>query len=334
MGSSEPLSPGRVIAGVAALIVIVIGLITGIAALVGVMTAWDSTTAGDVAVIRNGGPFSNSNIRGHIDPASGLTWTGIWSTTHHYPAQQQYYTISATPDQGAVLGVDTVTVPSQDGVNLTLQGTLYYSLNWADTSILDKFDDKFGTRSYPVPNGSSLRAYDGTDGWNAFVGEIIRPVLNNDLRQQIGDFSCSDLVSSCALVDNATQQALNQHPASTGLSNSQNIVRVENAIDANLTTDLNNTLGAAYFTGIRFNLSQVDLPGPVQEQVDQAQAAYAAVSQAQAQKQQASIQAQANQIRQQGYAQCPACAQIDIMKAIPPSITTFAPGAGFAITGK
>lgn len=333
MDSSDTWSPGQVIAGIGVLIVAVVAVITGVAALIGTLAAWDSTTAGDVAVIRNGGPFSNSNIRGHIDPASGLTWTGIWSTTHHYPAQQQYYTISANPGQGAVLGVDTVTVPSSDGVNLALQGTLYYQLNWADTSVLDKFDDKFGTRSYPTPNGGSLRAYDGTDGWNAFVGEVIRPILNNDLRQQIGDFNCVDLVSSCALVANATNIAQQAHPAS-GVSNSQNITRVEGAIDTNLTADLNATLGGPYFTNIRFNLSQVDLPSAVQDQVDQAQAAYAAVSQARAQQEQATIQAQANQIKQQGYSRCPACAEIDIMKAIPPSITTFAPGAGFAITGK
>lgn len=338
MNSSDQLSPGRVVTAILAVIAAIVLLIFGIAALVGVASAWDSTNAGSVAVIRNGGPFSNSNIRGHIDPASSMTWTGIWSTDHHYPAQQQYYTISANPNQGNQLGVDVVTVPSADGVNLSLQGTLYYSLNWANTNTLYEFDNKFGTRDYPTPGGSSLTAYNGTDGWNAFVNEVIRPILNNDLREQIGDYDCVDLVSSCALVANAATQAGNGQQqrlggTTTGLSNSQNITRVENAIDTNLTSDLTATLGAAYFSGIRFNLSQVDLPTPVQDQVDQAQAAYAGVSQAEAQKAQASIQAAANQIKQQGYSRCPACAEIDIMKAIPPSITTFAPGAGFSITG-
>jgi hypothetical protein len=34
----------------------------------------------------------------------------------------------------------------------------------------------------------------------------------------------------------------------------------------------------------------------------------------------------------EGYENCPACAQIDLLKAIPPSVTTFAPGTGFAVT--
>jgi hypothetical protein len=35
-----------------------------------------------------------------------------------------------------------------------------------------------------------------------------------------------------------------------------------------------------------------------------------------------------------GTEQCPACAQIDTLKAIPPNVTTFAPGSGFAVTSK
>jgi len=333
---SDEMSAGCIAAAIGGCIAAFVLLIFVIAVLVGTATAWDSTTAGSVAVIRNGGPFSNSNIRGHIDPASSLTWTGIWSTTHHYPAQQQYYTISANPDAGNQLGVDVVTVPSADGVNLSLQGTVYYSLNWSDTSVLYEFDNKFGTRDYPTPSGGTLTAYDGTDGWNAFINQVVRPVLNNDLREEIGDYDCVDLVSSCALVANSATVAGQQHlgKGTTGLSNSANITQVENAIDTNLTSDLDSTLGGDYLTGIRFNLSQVDLPAPVQAEVDQAQAAYAAVSEAEAQKAQATITAEANEIKEQGYADCPACAQIAVMQAIPPSITTFAPGAGFSITSK
>jgi hypothetical protein len=46
----------------------------------------------------------------------------------------------------------------------------------------------------------------------------------------------------------------------------------------------------------------------------------------------ATAEATANSQRQKGDENCPACAQIDLLKAIPPSVTTFAPGAGFAVT--
>jgi hypothetical protein len=74
------------------------------------------------------------------------------------------------------------------------------------------------------------------------------------------------------------------------------------------------------------------LPAKVQAAVDDAQAAFAQVTQAQARVESARADAQANAIRERGYKDCPACAQIDELKAIPSNVQTFAPGAGFAVT--
>ncbi|QWF84019.1 hypothetical protein [Amycolatopsis sp. CA-230715] len=38
-----------------------------------------------------------------------------------------------------------------------------------------------------------------------------------------------------------------------------------------------------------------------------------------------------NDLRQEGYNACPACAQIDIMKAIPPNVTVYVPGAAATV---
>ena len=38
-----------------------------------------------------------------------------------------------------------------------------------------------------------------------------------------------------------------------------------------------------------------------------------------------------DQARQEGYNACPACAQIDIIKAFPPGLTTYAPGGASAV---
>jgi hypothetical protein len=62
------------------------------------------------------------------------------------------------------------------------------------------------------------------------------------------------------------------------------------------------------------------------------QASFAQIIQAQAKIASATAEAAANSQRQKGYENCPACAQIDLLKAIPPSVTTFAPGTGFAVT--
>jgi hypothetical protein len=72
----------------------------------------------------------------------------------------------------------------------------------------------------------------------------------------------------------------------------------------------------------------------VQDAVNKAQAAYAAVSEAQAKVVQAQSEADANKKRQEGYDACPACAQIDMIKALPPGVTTYAPGAGVSIAAR
>lgn len=55
---------------------------------------------GEVAVVRNGGPFDNHRIRQVIDPGSSITYVGMYSSTHKYPAQQRFYTITSVPHAG------------------------------------------------------------------------------------------------------------------------------------------------------------------------------------------------------------------------------------------
>ena len=71
---------------------------------------------------------------------------------------------------------------------------------------------------------------------------------------------------------------------------------------------------------------KVTLPGEVQQAVDRSLAANAAVSESQARVAQARAEADANQARQDGYDKCPACAEIDKLKALPQGITVYAPG--------
>jgi regulator of protease activity HflC (stomatin/prohibitin superfamily) len=169
-------------------------------------------------------------------------------------------------------------------------------------------------------------AYDGDDGWDSFLDQIVRPVISNDLREQIGDSRCEQLVSSCALVQNTSAST------TTALNGNTNLAAIQDAINKSLQTDLNDTLQGKYFGDIRFNLAKVTLPTKLQDAIDEAQAAFAQITEAQARVASAKADAAANEQRQQGYQQCPACAAIDELKAIPPNVTTYAPGSGFAIT--
>jgi regulator of protease activity HflC (stomatin/prohibitin superfamily) len=321
-GKNSPLARRHISRGMAIAVAIVL-LVVAIPALSGFLGGFDRTTGGEVAVIRNGGALDNNRIRQIIDPASGLTWTGWWSSAHKYPAQQRFYTITSDSQRGERSGVDVVTVPSSDGVNMGIEGTLYFALN-LDHATLRKFDDKFGTRKFTAADGSARYAYDGDAGWSAFLDQIVRPVIDNDLRAQVNSFKCAELVSSCALVQNNANA--NQQTSLATQNNNANIAKVQSAINTSLEQDLQQTLGAPFLTSLHFNLARVTLPESVQQAVDRAQAAFAAVSEAQAKVAQARAEAAANKARQDGYNKCPTCADIEKLKALPPGITTYAPG--------
>lgn len=282
--------------------VVIVGVILGAYTW---MTATDTTGPGEVKVIRNGG-LVGSSVRGILQPSSGLSWTGYFSSGRSYPAQQRYYTISAS---GSADKNTVEQVPTADGVEVGVEGTVYFNLN-LDPKVLADFDGRYGTRTYPYPDGNggydylSIDAGDGK-GWQAFLDAVVQRVISNDLRQQIGQIKCAELQASCALVQSG--QDFTAVTAASGKGN-LNIAKVQDAINASLETDLTQTLGGPYFTNVRFNLSKITLPDKLQGAINDAQAAFAAVTQAQAKVQQAKADALANEERQKGYALCPACA--------------------------
>lgn len=323
-GSSGP-SLGRLFGSGVALLVLGIGLLTAI------IVASRSTTkpeAGQIGVIRNGGPFDNRNIRGLVRSGSGLTWTGLMSTTHYYPvsSQQRFIKLSDDPASDG----PSVTVPTKDGVEVTIQGTFYMNTAFDNSpgglKAMRDFDTQFSTRTFGTED---LHPYDGRAGFSAFLTANVIPSVRNNLRQVISGVSCYQLVSSCALVQN--QSAEQQRNA---LDSSTKIPQIEEAVQKGLDADLSDTLGQAYFRNIKFSLSSVVLPEKVQTAIESAQASFALVSKADAEKRAAKIEAEANLERQRGYNSCRACAQQDILKAIPENVTTYAPGGAFAVTGR
>jgi hypothetical protein len=310
-----------------AVVLAIVLVVVGLPLLSGLLGSFERTSGGEVAVVRNGGFFDNNKIRQVVDPASGRTWTGWWSKVHRYPAQQRFYTITSKEGEGDRGGVDVVTVPSSDGVNMGIEGVLYFTLN-LDHDTLRKFDDKFGTRKFRGPDGKTYFAWEGDEGWSAFLHQIVRPVIDNDLRAQINSFRCAELVSSCALVQNTSAPTGTQQNtgAVQAQSNNANIAKVQNAINTSLAADLQSTLGGEFVTNIHFNLVRVTLPEKVQDAVDRAQAAFAQVSEAQAKVASAKAEAAANKARQDGYNKCPTCARIEELKALPQGITVYAPG--------
>src|SRR4029450_13114418 len=130
---------------------------------IALFSGFDKTTGGQVGVVRNGGAFDNNRIRQVIAPGSGLTWTGIASVTHKYPAQQRFYTITADASRGDTSGVDVVTTPSSDGVDMGIEGTIYFTLK-LDPASIRAFDEGFAPRQFRGIDGGLRHAFDGEEG--------------------------------------------------------------------------------------------------------------------------------------------------------------------------
>ncbi|MBO9534842.1 MAG: SPFH domain-containing protein [Solirubrobacteraceae bacterium] len=314
---------GGTIAGV---LIIAIGLFL-VAAVVGKGPV-TKPEAGAIGVIRNGGPLDNRNIRGVVKSGAGLTWSGLFSTTHYYPVTSQQRFIRLSPDADA--DGPPITVPTKDGVEVTIQGTFYMNTVFDNTAsglkAMQDFDTQFSTRTFGV---GDLHPYDGRPGFAAFLTANVLPSVRNNLRQVISGVTCYQLVSSCALVQNQSVEA-----TQGALDATTKIPAIEDSVQKGLDEDLKSTLGQPYFRNIKFSLSSVTLPQKVQEAIENAQASFALISKADAEKRAAKIEAQANLERQRGYNSCSACAQQDILKAIPSNVTTYAPGGAFAVTGK
>ena len=277
--------------------------------------------AGQIGVVRNGGPLDNKNIRQILHPGVGTTWIGWGSTTHFYPASfvQRYYTITSDVGRGDRPGVDVARVQTADGILVGLEGTFYLNTAFDGSpqgdQLLREFDNRFGTRTFPIGDSGEVRhAWEGESGWNAFLDAILRPVIDNELRQAIAGFSCEELISSCALVASQGERASVE--PQTGRQTNVNLQRVQDQIDEGLQQSIDQTLGGSYFKDLKFRLARVTLPDQIQLAINEAQAQFAQVSKAKAQVRQAEQQRLAGLKLAELYERAPALAQIEMIREL------------------
>ena len=178
-------------------------------------------------------------------------------------------------------------VPTADGVDVGLEAKISFTTAFTgpgDDKLMKEFDARFGNRTYPIPGGGNrLHPWEGDEGFGAFLDTEFRPVLDNALRETIGQFQCKELVSSCALLGSTTG-ALDK---ASGDQTNANLVQVQQAIAKALNSDLSGNLGGSYFKNVQVIVSAVRLPDTVQKAVDEAQAQFAEVNKTRADLQRA-----------------------------------------------
>jgi regulator of protease activity HflC (stomatin/prohibitin superfamily) len=276
-----------------------------------------SEDIGTVGVVRNGGPFDNRSVRQVLMPGQRLTWIGLFSQSpHNYPASNvtQVYEVSSDPQRGAAASRDVFSTPTKDGVQMELEGALYLRfVGETDIKTLEAFDIGPGTRKFPASGGRELYPWQGSDGFSAMLSAMVRPVLDSDVRREVAQFQCAQLVASCAIVRRVVRN--------NSVHTTSSIALIEQSINNTLEDDLARTLGHRYFWDIRFRITRVSLPENVQKAVDEVQAQYAQVNGARAQVLQARFQNERNELLAKTYNRSPAISTIEALKAAPPKAT-------------
>jgi regulator of protease activity HflC (stomatin/prohibitin superfamily) len=271
---------------------------------------------GYVGVVRNGGPLDDRSIRGILRPGQRLTYIGMFSQDpHEYPASNvsRTYAVTANPKRGNRPGVDVITVPTKDGVQVGVEATVFVRfVGESDPAALKQFDISYGSRKYSTPDGRLVYPWQGDEGFYAWMDTLFRPVLDYNIREEIGEFPCAALVASCALVS----RGATAH--SVPLASAGSIAR---RISTALQEDLTRTLRRKYFWDIRMRIARISLPANVQDAVDETQAKYVEVNGAEAELRQARFESQRNRLLGKSYNESPSLATIDALKAIPKGST-------------
>jgi regulator of protease activity HflC (stomatin/prohibitin superfamily) len=276
----------------------------GLAAIVGVSGVRVARQPpGYVGVVRNGGPFDDRAIRQILLPGQRITWIGFFSQSpHNYPSVRALRAIPVGDDPKSPLSL-----PTRDGVQVVLQATAFFRfVGESNPDLLRRFDLSVGTREF-----KGLYPYEGDEGFMNMANALITPVLENNLRREVGAVPCASLVASCSLI-RRTEHA--DDPNAT-------IARIQHRINASLEHDLAETLGQPFFHGFRFRIVRVALPAPVQAAVDQTQAKYAAINGARADLKRARYEAKRNDLLGDSYNRSPSLARIDAIKAAPEGAT-------------
>lgn len=303
---------GEFIGGAIALIVGIVVLFFAIAAF-GWMISFKGVDSGEIAFVREGGPFDGRNVTEVRQPGSGPKPIGAWNHQDSLPITERDLT-----DE-----IERIVVPSRDGVDMVVNGQALFRLT-TDPKLAKDFYLKFGRRKW---EGNDLSS---DAGWSAFLKVRLIPILQDTLRQTIGNYDCVQLKNTCVYVLNAEQLAEDSEKAqeqAKEVNNTQVIQKAQDDITELLQTKLNEGLGDDYFEGVRFQNLKPDFTPEIAKRVSEAQGKRAEVATARLEAQRRTQEAegrtavareQAKQIRAQGkaYKNSPQQAEIDKIKAL------------------
>ena len=291
-----------------------LGAIVGFILLLLVATNFRSVDVNEVCVVKEGGPFDGRNVAEIRQPSEGPKFIGTFNSQQCFPAteRQVRFTDNDQGDRDAA----AFRTPTLDAVNVHVDGQARFVLA-TDSEVFKDFYRRYGTRTF-----DGKKAYEGDEGWTNFLAAVFVPVLQNTIREVVGDYRCIELNNQCQYVQNieaATKGDVKEVH--------QNLDIVGQKIAEKLVDNLNSALGNNYFERVRFNIIRVGFDSDVQREITGSQAKRAELAKAEleAQRQQreahgkllvAQENAKAIQVKAQSYQNNQFQAKIDLAEAL------------------
>jgi len=247
-------------------IVLVIAALFGLIAFGAWALSFKGVDSGEIAFVREGGPFDGRNVTEVRQPGSGPKAIGAFNKQDTLPVTERDLT-----DE-----VDSITVPSRDGVDIVVNGQSLFKLT-TDPAKAKEFYLKYGRRKW---DGNSLSS---DEGWSAFLRVRLIPILQDTLRQTIGNYDCVQLKNTCVYVleaDKLTDEggSTEVQQKAKEVNNTQVIQEAQDAITKLLDAKVKAGLGGDYFEGIRFQNLKPDFTPSIAKRVQDAQGKRAEVA--------------------------------------------------------
>jgi hypothetical protein len=260
----SPGTAGRIIAVVIA-IVVVIALVFAVIAVGAWALSFKGVDSGEIAFVREGGPFDGRSVSEVRQPGSKPKAIGAWNHQDALPVTERDLT-----DE-----VENITVPSKDGVDIVVRGQALFRLT-TDTKRAKDFYLKFGRRKW---NGQDLSS---DEGWSAFLKLRLIPILQDTVRQSIGNYECVQLKNTCVYVLEAdklaSDDATDVSDKAKDVNNTQVIQAAQDDITKLLAQKIKDGLGGDYFEGVRFQNLTPDFTPKIKAAVQAAQSKRADVA--------------------------------------------------------
>lgn len=211
------------------------------------------TDAGQVCVVREGGPFDGRDIKEVRQPGEGPKPIGAFNKQDCLPITERDSTDVIEGDQ---------LFPTRDSVQVIVDGQALYQLT-SDPAKAEKFYRGYGRRKW---GGEEI----STDqGWLNFQRQRLAPVILDAQREVIGEYACNALNNLCQYVQNP--EAAVQRTGRQGGDTTQNLTEAQRKLADKIREKLRAAFRDEFFENVRYQNLRIRFEPEVQSRITEAQ---------------------------------------------------------------